>query len=339
MNTFKPHRLLRNKHVQTMYATLFRKPISLAIEREIFEFDDGDFVECFWLDKPSIETNKPIVVLFHGLEGSFDSPYMQGMMKALQSNGYACVLMHFRGCSGQDNRLPRSYHSGDTADAKVWLAHLKSVYPNAPLYGIGYSLGGNMLLKLLGESGEKSMLEAAIVISAPMLLSNSAETITKGAARIYQQYLLKPLKKKLLGKYQQHDMESLLDIPLSQVKKIRTVREFDDIYTSRINGFKDAEDYYEQNSAKHFLPEIKTNTLIIHALDDPFMTPDVLPNTARQMLSINDEREASSSIQFDIQQYGGHVGFVEGTLFKPEYFLERRVIEFLQSLDLEFTKK
>jgi len=128
-------------------------------------------------------------------------------------------------------------------------------------------------------------------------------------------------------------MESLLGTPLSQVEKIQTVREFDDIYTSRISGFKDAEDYYEQNSAKQFLPRIKTNTLIIHALDDPFMTPDVLPSSARKMNALIDEKEAFSSIQFDIQQYGGHVGFIEGSLFKPEYYLERRVIEFLQTLD------
>ncbi|WP_245595746.1 hydrolase [Marinomonas ushuaiensis] len=333
MDTFKPHFLLRNKHVQTMYATFFRKPISLDIEREMFELSDGDFVECFWLDKPKQGDKTPIVVLFHGLEGSYESPYIQGMMQALQANGYACVLMHFRGCSGKNNRLPRSYHSGDTADANAWFAHLEESFPESSLYAVGYSLGGNMLLKLLGESGEKSLLKGAVAISAPMLLSNSAETITKGTARVYQQYLLKPLKQKLLEKYQQHDMESLLGKSLSQVKNIKTVREFDDVYTSKINGFKDAEDYYEQNSAQQFLPTIRTKTLIIHALDDPFMTPVVLPN--RVLGSIEGIQQNAkndgmpSCVEFSIQQYGGHVGFVGGTPLKPTYFIEERVIRFL----------
>jgi len=322
MSKFEPSFWLANNHLQTVYATLFRESIPLVTENEIFELSDGDFVECYWLDKPNPEEHKPIVVLFHGLEGSFQSPYIQGMMQTLQAHGYTCVLMHFRGCSGKKNRLPRSYHSGDTSDAKAWLTHLRATFSSSALYAVGYSLGANMLLKLLGEYGNQSPLQAAVAISAPMLLDNSADTINKGFARIYQRRLLNTLKSKLLEKYQQHDMEKLLGKTSAQVEQISTIREFDEIYTSKINGFAGAQDYYDKSSAKQYLGSITTQTLIIHALDDPFMTPAVLPNAD----------EISAAIELEIHQHGGHVGFVTGRSFKPEYFLEQRVMAFLEQL-------
>jgi len=190
---FKPTIGLRNRHLQTLFAPLFRKQSVPSVKVERFELNDGDFLESFWYQNQPID-NRPIVTLFHGLAGSFNSPYIQGVMRALEKKGFASVLMHFRGCSGKENLLPRAYHSGDTADAKAWIAHLAKNYPNNPLYAIGYSIGGNVLLKLLGEEGKNTPLKAGVSVSAPMQLDISAKVINQGFAKIYQWHLLKALK-------------------------------------------------------------------------------------------------------------------------------------------------
>lgn len=316
--TFRPHYLLKNAHLQTIYAPLFRSQINLPFDVEKFELSDGDFVDCYWLNKPNSDEKKPIAVLFHGLEGSYQSPYIQGAMQNLTRQGYACVLMHFRGCSGRANRLPRSYHSGDTADAKAFLAHLVTHFPKSPLFAVGYSLGGNMLLKLLGEYGQKSPLQAAVAVSAPMQLDISADTIHQGSSRVYERHLLASLKHNLLKKYQLHNLSDLLGKTAQQIRKIKTIRQFDDVYTSVINGFTDAQDYYLKSSAKQYLPEVQTHTLIIHALDDPFMTPEVLPTNMA----------IPSCVELDIYPNGGHVGFVMGSPVRPSYYLDDKVPEF-----------
>jgi len=315
---FKPNFFIKNRHIQTLFATFFRKPKKTKLHIENFYLKDGDFVETLW-QKEGLESNKPIVILFHGLAGSIKSPYMRGIINALQSNGFASILMHFRGCGKEPNLLPRAYHSGDTADAKEFIIYLKEKYPSSPLYAVGFSIGGNMLLKLLGEWAESSLLDRAVSISAPMSLDISADTIEKGFAKIYQSYLLKPLNQTLLDKYKKFDMKSILGIDESRVKKIKTIREFDELYTAKIHGFKSSKDYYTRCSAKQFLKDIRVPTLIIHALDDPFMTPQILPT----------KDEISNFIILDISQYGGHVGFVGGELTKPKYWLEERILSFL----------
>ncbi len=315
---FQPHPLLKNPHLQTLYAPLLRKQKAPTVEIETFELEDGDFVECYWhLQRP--KDTRPIVILFHGLAGSFHSPYIQGLMRTLHAQKMASVVMHFRGCSGKPNRLPRSYHSGDTADAKAWIYYLHEHYPNNPLYAVGYSIGGNMLLKLLGEEQEQIPLNFAIAISAPMDLKIAADTLQHGFAKLYQAHLLKPLKAMLLNKYQMFDMKSILKREEEEIKKIKTVKEFDDFYTAPIHGFKSALDYYEQSSSKPFLGKITTQTKIIHAIDDPFMTPEVLPN----------QGEYSSWVQLEVYPHGGHVGFVQGGTLKPKYWLEHRITTIL----------
>ena len=285
---------------------------------EDFILDDGDFVECVWkTEKPKDE--RPIVVLFHGLAGSVASPYIVGLMNALELKGYASVLMHFRGCGRKENNLPRAYHSGDTADAKSFIKHLHKTYPNNSLHAVGFSIGGNMLLKLLGEWGDKTLLSSAVSISAPMQLSICADTIEKGFSKNYQSYLLKPLKTSLLKKYKRFDMQKHLGIDERRVEQISTIREFDELYTAKMHGFDSWEDYYEQCSAKQFLSNIQTKTLIIHALDDPFMTSEILPNAD----------EVSGFVTLDVTRHGGHVGFVGGTFKKPTYWLDKRVVAFL----------
>ena len=315
---FKPNFFLKNRHLQTLYAPLFRKQATPQVELERFELDDGDFVDCYWhKEKPN--DKRPIVTLFHGLAGSFDSPYIQGVMSALDRKGFASVLMHFRGCSGEENRLPRAYHSGDTADAKAWIEHLKKSYPNTSLHAVGYSIGGNMLLKLLGEEKSNTPLKSAVSVSAPMDLDICAKAINRGFAKHYQAHLLKPLKVTLVEKYNRFDMNSLLNMSQEEVKTIKTIEEFDERYTAPINGFSSAKDYYKKCSAKQFLKSIKIPTLIIHALDDPFMTQEILPKK---------DEEVSASVTLEVSKHGGHVGFVGGSLFKPNYWLEERIADY-----------
>ncbi|HIP03320.1 MAG TPA: hydrolase [Campylobacterales bacterium] len=317
-NPFKPAYTLANRHLQTLYPAFFSKTKYFEVELEIFELPDGDFVECIWHNKPRKDSHKPIVTLFHGLAGGFNSPYIQRVMLALEKENLSVVLMHFRGCGKEMNTLPRSYHSGETEDAKAWFRELKTRHPSNPLFAIGYSLGGNMLLKLLGEVGNDSLLEACISVSAPMQLEISADKMDTGFSKLYQHHLMKNLKRDLLKKYKMHDMQSIIGLSENDVQKLNSFWEFDDAYTAPIHGFNSAKDYYEKSSSKQFLKDIKTNTLIIHAHDDPFMTPEILPN----------ENELSTSVKLEVYPNGGHVGFVGGTLFKPHYWLEERIVNY-----------
>ncbi|RUM69538.1 MAG: hydrolase [Sulfurovum sp.] len=315
---FKPPFTLKNRHLQTLYAPLFRKQNTPTVEIERFNLLDGDFVEAYWYKSKPIDT-RPIVTLFHGLAGSFASPYIQGVMKALDRKGFASVLMHFRGCSGKANLIPRSYHSGDTADAKAWIEYLSMNYKNSKLHAVGYSIGGNMLLKLLGEEKGKTPLLSAVSVSAPMDLDITAKRINQGFSKRYQKHLLDPLKETLLEKYKTFDMEKILNKSIDDVKNIKTIEEFDELYTAPINGFGTAKNYYKECSAKQFLKHIQIPTLIIHALDDPFMTPEILPT----------KEELSEYITMSISEHGGHVGFVNGTLLKPNYWLEEHIVKYL----------
>jgi len=315
---FSPPFLLKNRHIQTLYAPFFRKQQSrLKFEIECFKLDDGDFVECYWHNaKPT--DKRPIVTLFHGLAGSYKSPYILGLMNALEKAGFASVVMHFRGCSGKENLLPRSYHSGDTSDAKAWIEYLNITYKTNPLHAVGFSIGGNMLLKLLGEERKKSLLVSAISVSAPMDLAVCAEVISKGFASSYESYLLKPLKTTLRKKFSTFEMKSLLKLKKEEIENIKTIEEFDQHYTAPMHGFNSAQEYYKKCSSKQFLKHISIPTLIIHALDDPFMDKRVLPT----------QNELSSSVTLELSPHGGHVGFVTGSLFKPNYWLEERIVQY-----------
>jgi hypothetical protein len=318
---FKPAFGLRNRHFQTLYSSLFRKLPTLQIEIEKFELADGDFVDCYWHNKPKPNANTPIVILFHGLAGSFKSPYIQGIMLALANAGYASVLMHFRGCSGEQNRLPRSYHSGDSGDALAWIESLKKEYPHSKLFGVGYSLGGNMLLKLLGEMGNKSLLNAAVSVSPPMQLDICADDINRGFSKFYQYILMKDLKASLMQKYEKHDMQTLLNFKKENIPKLKTFRDFDGAYTAPIHGFSSAQDYYTRSSSRQFLKDIQTPTLIIHSSNDPFMSKKIIPS----------KNEYSKMVSLEISEYGGHVGFISGSFLRPTYYTQERIVAFFDA--------
>ncbi len=288
------------------------------MEVEKFNLKDGDFLECYWHNKQEANSSTPIVILFHGLAGSYKSPYIQGTMNKLAENGFTSVLMHFRGCSGVENRLPRSYHSGESGDALQWIKHVSSNFPNSKIFTIGYSLGGNMMLKLLGELGNNSPITAAISVSAPLQLDICANKMDRGFSKFYQHILLKDLNAALEKKYDTFNMDSHISLKKSEIKDLKTFWDFDGAYTAPIHGFDSAQDYYTKCSSKQFLKDIKTPTLIVHSSDDPFMTTDILPS----------EDEISKYITLEVSQYGGHVGFIEGTFFKPEFWLEKRVVNY-----------
>jgi len=314
-------KIFDNPHVQTLYATYAPHP-SLAMVRERFERPDGDFVDCDWaVSMPSKDHQKPIAVLFHGLTGSSKSPYMLRSMLHLREAGFDAVAMHFRGCSGEPNRLPRSYHSGDTQDAIAWLRHLRQLYRGRAIVAAGFSLGGNMLLKLLAEADVSALPDAAAAVSAPMDLALSAERIDRGISRLYQRHLLTTLRAQLDAKYDRFDMEALIGLPREKLGKLATFRAFDDAYTAPIHGFDGVDDYYARCSAKPLLGRIGTPTLIVHAKDDPFTGDGVIPRRS----------ELSASIECAIRKHGGHLGFVEGSFLRPRFWLYEGITEFFRS--------
>ncbi len=313
---FIPAYGLKNRHLQTIYSSFFRKDIKLDYEIEEFTLKDEDFIECYWLKKEKADTN--IYVIFHGLEGSYSSPYIKGIMKALSDKNQAVVLVHFRSCGKKDNLKAKTYHSGDTSDAIEYLKYLHKKYENANILTIGYSVGANMLLKLLGKDFVDNFIQKSICVSPPLDLSICAKVLNSGFAKFYQIHLLKLLKETLLKKYERHDYKKLIGLDRIRVDKISTIKEFDDLYTSKINEFKSAENYYKLNSSKQFLKNIKTKTLVIHSLDDPFMNNDILPS----------KEQISQNCTFEIYENGGHLGFIEGSIFKPEYMLEKRIMEY-----------
>lgn len=316
---YRPAAKLGHHHLQTLLPTLLHAGSRFTGRYQELALPDGDFVDLAWNRIPESDDNRPIVVIFHGLEGSAHSPYAQDIMRSIHERGWHGVVMHFRGCSGRSNRLPRSYHSGETGDARYLLQWLRKHYPQAPLAAIGYSLGGNMLLKLQAELGEDSPLSAAASVCAPLCLDQCADRIRQGFSRIYQHHLLKRMKRKLLNKYPLHDYEALIGLKKNDVHKLNDFWTFDDAYTAPIHGFKNVHDYYARSSARQYLGLITKPALLIHALDDPFLTPGILP----------EQPELAPDTELELSRHGGHVGFISGTLFRPEFWLAGRLRDYL----------
>lgn len=318
---FRPARFAANRHVQTLLPTLLRFNHAVTYQPQEFTLPDGDFVDLAWNRIPAKTTCNPIVMIFHGLEGSIASPYAKGIMKQLANCGWHVVLMHFRNCSDRLNRAQRTYHSGETSDAGFLLQWLQENFPRAPLLAVGYSLGGNMLLKLLGELESAAPLRAAVAISVPLLLDICAEQMRSGFSQVYQFQLLRKMKQKLLAKYRQYDYHKLIGLSRNEISGIKDFWQFDGAFTAPINGFVSAQEYYAKSSSRQYLARIHVPTLIIQSLDDPFMSPAVIPQ----------ENELSRHVRLELSEKGGHVGFVSGSLWKPELWLEQRIAEYFKS--------
>ena len=263
-STFEPFPLLKNPHLQTLWASKIRKTTKIENEKwERIELPDGDFLDTVWTKNVA----EPTVAILHGLEGNYNtSPYIKSLMAKLEARGIQAILIHFRGCGRELNRLQRSYHAGDTNDIQFAIQHIKNKKPSAPLAIIGYSLGGNVCLKWLGEKRPTS-IKTAVAISVPFDLSACASKLNRGISKCYQRYLLKSMQTKFNQKVKKFG--SFLPIKNSCV--LNTFREFDDMITAPLHGFSGATEYYKESSCLSYLPSINTTTLIIHSLDDPFL--------------------------------------------------------------------
>ena len=309
---FRPAWWLPGANAQTLWPTMFRRPARPRLSWERLRLPDGDFVDLSWAGEDSHIT----VVCLHGLEGSYRSAYAAGMLNALAAHGWRAVLLHFRGCSGELNQLPRSYHSGDTGDLGYLLDVLGRRNPDSILAAVGYSLGGNVLLKYLGERGTASPLRAAAAVSVPFDLGAAAQRLDCGFSRLYQWRLLRSLRAKTAEKIAR--CETMPPVPA--LRQLRNFWNFDDAVTAPLHGFRGADDYYARSSSRQFLAAIETPTLLLHARDDPFMTPDAVPT----------HRELAANVRLELSQRGGHVGFVDGRWpWRAEYWLEQRIPEYL----------
>ena len=306
-------------HLQTLYAVMLARP-AVAYRRECWELPDGDFIDLDWLDGVAdAPADAPLVVLFHGLEGDSHSVYARYLMAALRQRGWRGVVPHFRGCSGEPNRLPRAYHSGDSAEIGYILHRLRA--GAARIYAAGVSLGGNALLKWLGEQGSAAgeVVRACAAVSAPLDLPAAGAALDRGFNRIYSAYFLRSLKPKALAKLDR--FPGLYD--RQAVAAASRIERFDSLVTAPLHGYRDAADYWRQSASKPWLQHIQVPTLIINARNDPFMPAEVLP----------DSTQVSAQVTLDFPQQGGHVGFVTGAFPGGFDWLPQRLLDYFAGVD------
>lgn len=319
---FKAPWWLGSTHLQTILAKYLAPKQQVTTHQTMLQLPDGDELQLNFGTTLQPSPNTPLVVLLHGLEGNLQSHYIQGMLRSLEKHGYATVLMHFRGCHGKANKLPRAYHSGDTADFGYLISTLQQQYPDVPLAAIGFSLGGNVLVKYCGEQGTANPLFAAVAVSAPLDLSASADRINQGFSKVYQRYLLGRLKATMQRKLAAH---ASFPLPVNEadIQQLQSIRQFDELITAPMHDFLHAEDYYQRCSGKAFLNKVASPLLLVHAGDDPFLGASSIPNA----------KELNPFVQLMLSPKGGHVGFVAGTVpWRRYYWLEQIAPQFLEQL-------
>jgi uncharacterized protein len=298
-------------HLQTIYAGAVASAPTVDYRRERWELPDGDFVDVDWADNAATSQTAPVVALFHGLEGSSQSNYARALMHATLAKGWRGVVIHFRGCSGEPNRLPRVYYAGDTDEIQGLLSRLRTHVPEAPIYAVGVSLGANALLKWLGESSEsaKRTISKAVAVSAPIDLAASANALDTGLNRIlYTPRFVDSMRPKALSLSAR--FPGLLDD--KKIKAAKTIHDIDNAVTAVLYGAKDAEDYYAKNASKPWLKGINLPTLILNAKNDPFLPAETLPSTS----------EVSASVHLEYPETGGHVGFTSSNDWLPTRILD-----------------
>ena len=313
-SSYRPEVFFRNGHLATIYSALLRKVEGPEQFRERIPLPDGDFLDLDW-SRSETPTHK-VLVLLHGLEGNAQRPYMTGSARLFSARGYDVCAVNLRGCSGVPNRLFRSYHSGATEDLHAILRHVLKMSTYKKVYLKGFSLGGNLILKFLGEHPQYSdRITGAAAISVPCDLHDSLLQLNKAKNWLYTRRFLSTLREKVREKQKRFPER----ITTAEVEKIRSLKDFDDYYTSRAHGFTDALDYYTRCSSLRFLEGIRVPTLLLNARNDSFLGPRCYPVEACRN---------HSSVYFESPDYGGHVGFVgEGS----HYYSERRSLEFLDS--------
>ncbi|MFZ6653655.1 YheT family hydrolase [Undibacterium sp. TJN19] len=314
---YQSPRWLPGGHLQTIYPALcISKPVS-ALRRERWDTPDADFIDVDFVDG---EAGKPFVVLFHGLEGSSHSHYARAMTAALRERGWSGAIPHFRGCSGELNKAPRFYHSGDAQEIGWIVNRLQQHYlaqnPQGKFYAAGVSLGGNALLRWLGESQHQAeIVTAACAVSAPLDLAQGGASLSSGFNMVYTRMFLKTLKPKCLKKLEQFpglfDRDAMLNA--------RDLYEFDNIVTAPLHGYRDTDDYWYRASAKLILNDITLPTLVLNARNDPFLPGIHLP------------RQAANCVTLEYPEHGGHVGFAAGNMPGNLDWLPKKILHFFEA--------
>lgn len=311
-DTYRPFFFFKNGHVSTVYSGLIRRVKGFKQERERMTLPDDDFLDLDW--SYSEEKTDKIIILLHGLEGDAHRPYMTATAKLFNKNKVDAVCVNFRGCSGSDNLKYRSYHSGATEDLEAVINYLLKNKDYNEIFIKGFSLGGNMVLKYLGERNEvPKEIKAVVAVSVPCSLEGSARMLHTLQNRLYHNRFKKHLVDRLRIKQQQ--FSDILS--LEELNSIKTLYDFDNVYTAKAHGFKDGADYYNQCSCLQFLPNIKTPTLIINALNDSFLSHECYPVK---------EAKQNPNLFLEMPKYGGHVGFVDK---KNIYYNESRALDFV----------
>lgn len=309
---YSPPFFLFNPHLETIYPALLRKVSVQPYQRERIKTSDGDFLDLDWIKNKSSK----LIIISHGLEGNTQRAYIKGMARAGYQNGYDILAWNYRGCSDEMNKALRFYHSGATDDLACVIEHANALGEYAEIFLVGFSLGGNLTLKYLGEDRVRPFtLKKAATFSVPIDLRTSCEKISQPSNWIYSQRFLKSLRNKVLVK-----SKLMTGIDTSLLRAIKTLREFDDYFTGPIHGFKDALDYYNQCSAIRFIKNIELPALLVNAENDPFLSPECYPH---EMLKNH------AHVTFESPRHGGHVGFAQ---FNKNglYWSEERAIAFFK---------
>lgn len=321
-NPYRPLRWPQNPHLTTIWGRAVRRPALLPWREQRLETPDDDFLDL--LNLPGTNDESPSFVFFHGLEGSLKSHYVPGMLGSAHARGWDATMLFFRTCSGVINRQPRSYHSGETSDIDFVVRHVLARRPDAPVVVAGFSLGGNALLKWLGEQGENidQRVRAAAAVSVPFDLGECADQIERSLGGFYARRFVRTLKQKALAKLQRYP-----EIANARaVAQAKSIRDFDEAYTSRVHGFEGASDYYSRCSSIHFLDRIAIPTLLLSAHDDPFMPPAMLSRVASVA-------SANPLLSQEFVPVGGHGGFLEGpSPWRATSYAERRPVEFVEGV-------
>lgn len=312
---YQPSYIYRNGHFSTIYSAKLRSTPALTQGRERVHLPDHDFIDIDWSFAKS-QQNK-VAILLHGLEGNAQRTYIKGAANALLKDNWDIAAMNFRGCSGEDNTAYQSYHSGKTDDLASLIHHILEKDRYQEIVLVGFSLGANMLLKYLGERDElPKEVKKGVAISVPTSLRGSLESLNRNENWMYSQVFLYHLRRKYKLKMTKHSDK----MSSSDLDKIKTLKDFDDVYTSKAHGFKNAYDYYKKNSSNQFLPNIKVPVLILNAKNDSFLNSDCFPFQLA---------ENSKNIFLETPLYGGHVGF---HLSDDTYYSEQRTVDFLNEI-------
>jgi predicted alpha/beta-fold hydrolase len=316
-STYRAPLWLPGAHLQTIASARLVPLPRVAYRRERWDTPDGDFVDVdFALPEPA-DPKAPVLVLFHGLEGCSQSHYARAVMRAAADRGWRGLVPHFRGCSGEPNRLPRAYHSGDSDEGDWILRRVKARHPQASLHAVGISLGGNMLAKWLGERGtEAGFVAAAASVGSPLDLAAGGAALARGFNLVYTAMFLATLRRKALAKIARFPKVASAEA----VRASRNLYEFDNAYTAPVHGFRDTDDYWSRASGKPWLRAVEVPHLVLNARNDPFVPAASLPQAS----------EVSRFVHLEQPDEGGHIGFARGGPPGDLGFLPERLFRFFE---------